>query len=87
MPVMGGGGAVATESWPLVGSQPSQTLKKSCSSSAAQKAGSATPETASTRTAWSNSRLRRTAASMPSGTPTTTENAMDSSTSSSVAGK
>ncbi len=87
MPVNAGGGAVATESWPLVGSQPSRTLNRSCSSRAAQKAGRATPDTASTRMAWSNGWLRRTAASMPSGTPTTTENAIDSSTSSSVAGK
>ena len=48
--------------------------------------GNATPETASTRMAWSNKELRQTAESMPAGTPTTIENAMDSNTSSMVAG-
>src|SRR4051812_42774269 len=67
IPVAAAGGAVATDNWPLVGSQPSQTPNTSCSSSAAQNAGSATPETASMRAAWSNQWFRRTAASIPAG--------------------
>ncbi len=50
IPVIGAGGAVATESCPPVGSQPSQPENTRSSSKPTQNSGSAMPETARMRT-------------------------------------
>jgi hypothetical protein len=71
---------------PFSGVQPSRIAKSSCSMIPSQKLAIASPDTVSTRSAWSTTEFRQSAETTPSGIPTTTEATIATSVSSIVAG-
>ena len=71
---------------PCTGVSPSHIENSSCSRIASQNAAMASPLMVTTRTTWSSTELRDSAATTPSGTPTTTASVMAQIASSNVAG-